>query len=133
MNNMLGSGEITLVVSSVNRAVLSARSTVRASSGVPGVAIVAVGVSASDVGPPPVGVEHNGTLLGCAAGTTGASASLPGELRVGLGSDCADLLSAGSSEERDGSESESPVHGCCSERTVVGCWKNFVTVEICLI
>jgi hypothetical protein len=104
---------LTRVVSTIDSAVLGASGTVRASSGVPGVAVVAVGVSASDVGPAPVGVKDNRTRLCRAASATGASACLPGQLGVSLRGHRASLLGAGGSEERERSESERPVHGCC--------------------
>lgn len=104
---------LTSVVGTVNSAVLCASRTIRASSGVPGVAIVAVGVSAGNVDPTPVGVEGDGTGLGGAASASSASACLPGQLWVSLSSDCASLLGADSAEERERSESESPVHDCC--------------------
>jgi hypothetical protein len=107
--------QLTRVVSTVDSAVLSASGTVRASSGVPGVTVVAVGVSTGDVGPAPVRVKYDRTGLGGAAGSASASACLPGQLGVGLRSDRASLLGAGSSEEREGSKSERPVHGCCDE------------------
>jgi hypothetical protein len=105
--------ELTRVVGTINSAVLGASGSIRAGSGVPLVAVVAVGVSSGDVNPAPVGVEHDGAGLGGAASATSARASLPGELGVSLGGHRASLLSAGGSIEREGSESERPVHGCC--------------------
>lgn len=64
------------------------------------------------MGPTPVGVEGDGAGLGGAASATSASASLPRQLGVSFGGDCASLLSAGGSVERERSESERPVHGC---------------------
>lgn len=104
---------LTRVVSTVDGAVLCASRTVRASSGVPGVAIVAVGVTAGNVDPAPVGVEGDGTGLGGTASASSASACLPGQLGVSLSGDSASLLGADSAEERERSESERPVHGCC--------------------
>jgi hypothetical protein len=72
------------------------------------------------VGPTPVGVEDDGSRLGCAAGTAGTSASLPGQLRMSLSLRCANLLGAGGSKERKCSESESPVHDCCCAENC--CW-----------
>jgi hypothetical protein len=72
------------------------------------------------VGPAPVGVKSDRTRLGSAAGPAGTSACLPGQLGVGLRSDRASLLGAGGSEERERSESERPVHGCCDEEN---CWR----------
>jgi hypothetical protein len=112
--------QLTPVVSTVNSAVLSACSAIGASSGVPGVTVVAVGVSAGDVGPAPVGVEHDLTSLGGTASTSSTGASLPGKGGVSLGSDSTGLLSAGGSEERERSEGEVPVHGRCCEKN--RCW-----------
>jgi hypothetical protein len=106
---------LTRVVSTVDSAVLGAGSTVRASSGVPRVAVVAVGVAAGDVGPAPVGVKDNRTRLCRAASATGTSACLPGQLGVSLRGHRASLLGAGGSEERERSEGERPVHGCYCE------------------
>jgi hypothetical protein len=91
----------TRVISTVDSTVLGASAAVRASGGVPRVAVKAVGVSVGDVGPSPVGVEHNGTRLVGAALSTGTSASLPCHLRVCLRCLFANLLSAGGSEERE--------------------------------
>jgi len=102
---------LTRVVSTFNSAVLGASSTIRAGSGVPGVTIVAVGVSGSDVSPAPVSIKGDLAGLGGAAGASSTSARLPRKTGVGLGSDSTSLLSAGSSEERERSESEVPVHG----------------------
>jgi hypothetical protein len=110
----------TRVVSTINSAVLSASSTVGARSGVPGVAVIAVGVSAGDVSPAPVGVEDDGARLSGAASASSTGASLPGKLGVGLSCRGANLLSAGGSEERERCESESPVHGCCCKMN--RCW-----------
>jgi hypothetical protein len=101
----------TRVVGTVDSTVLGASAAVRASSIVPSVAVEAVGVPAGDVGPSPVGVECNGTLLAGAALSTGTSASLPCHLGMCLRCLFANLLSAGGSEEREGSEGECPVHG----------------------
>lgn len=49
--------ELTRIVSTLDGAVLGARRAIRASSGVPGVAIEAVGVPGGNVSPTPVGVE----------------------------------------------------------------------------
>jgi hypothetical protein len=110
----------TRVVSTINSAILCASSTVGARFVVPGVAVIAVGVSARDVSPAPVGVEDDGARLGGAASASSASASLPGQLRVGLGCRGANLLSAGGSEERERCKSESPVHDCCCKKSC--CW-----------
>jgi hypothetical protein len=91
----------TRVIGTVDSTVLGASATVRASGRIPRVAIEAVGVSVGDVGPSPVGVEHNGTRLVGAALSTGTSASLPCHLRVCLRCLFANLLSAGGSEERE--------------------------------
>lgn len=104
------SSKLTRVVSTVDSAVLGARVTIGAVLGAPGVASVAVGVSANVVGPSPVGVEHNGTRLVGAVGTTGTRAGLPGQLGVVLSSAGANLLSAGGSVERKRGESKCPVH-----------------------
>jgi hypothetical protein len=72
------------------------------------------------MGPAPVGIEHNGTLLVCAALATSASASLPSHLGMGLRLGCANLLSAGGPEEGERSDGECPVHSDC--RVKVQCW-----------
>lgn len=104
---------LTRVVSTVNRAVLGAGVAVRAEGGVPCVAVVAVGVSASVVSPAPVGVKDNRTSLGSAAVATGASAGLPVELGVGLSRGSADLLGADGTQESERGESERRVHLVC--------------------
>jgi hypothetical protein len=81
---------------------------------------VAYGVSAGNVGPSPVRVEHNGTLLVSAALATSASAGLPSHLGMGLRLGCANLLSAGGPEEGERSDGECPVHSDC--RVKVWCW-----------
>jgi hypothetical protein len=93
--------QLTGVVSTINSAVLSACSAIGASSGIPRVAVVAVGVSGGDVGPTPVGVEHDLTRLGGTASTSSTGTSLPRQARVRLGGDSTGLLSASGSEERE--------------------------------
>ena len=114
----------TRVISTVDSTVLGASAAVRASGGVPRVAVKAVGVSVGDVGPSPVGVEHNGTRLVGAALSAGTSASLPCHLRVCLRCLFANLLSAGGSEERERSEGECPVHGDLLDRKSVVGYRN---------
>jgi hypothetical protein len=73
------------------------------------------------VGPSPVSVEHDGTLLVGAALSTSASASLPSHLGVGLSLGGANLLSAGGSPKGERSDGECPVHLDCGLKSVVGC------------
>lgn len=103
----------TRVVSTIDSTVLGAGSAIRAGSRVPGVTVEAVGVSAGDVRPAPVGVKHNGARLCGAAVATSAGAGLPGHLGVSLGLGSAHLLSAGGPEEGERSEGECPVHCDC--------------------
>lgn len=101
------------VVSTINGAVLGASHAIRAGSGVPRVAIEAVGVSAGNMGPTPVGVKNNRSRLAGAAVTTGPSASLPCHLGMSFSLRGTNLLGAGGPEEGERSEGECPVHLDC--------------------
>ena len=104
---------LTRIVGAVNGALLRASVTIGTEGGVPGVAVVAVGVSTDVVGPAPVGVKHDGSSLGGTAVATSASAGLPVDLGVSLSLRCADLLSADGAQEGERSEGERPVHLVC--------------------
>lgn len=95
------------VVSTVDGAVLGAGHTVGADGGVPGVAGVAVGVTAGGMEPAPVGVEHDGGVHSCA---TALSTFLRAHFGVGLGGECAGLLAVHHREEGEGDESSSAEH-----------------------
>jgi len=88
----------TRVVGSVERAVGNARRGVGTESGIPSVAVVAVGISTDVVDPAPVRVEDDASLVGCATAT---SARLPSERWVCLNCLCSNLLSVRNSEHRE--------------------------------
>lgn len=90
------------VVGTIESAVRCTSGAVRAESGVPCAASVAVGVTGGSVEPAPVSVEDNGTLHGRAAASSGTCS--PFELRVGFSCLGTDLLSTGDSEEGEGDE-----------------------------
>jgi hypothetical protein len=104
---------LTRVVGAVDGAVLSACVAVRAQGRVPGVAVETVGVATDVVGPPPVGVEHNGGRLAGAAVATCACAGLPVDFWVSLSLRRTDLLSANGTQKGERSEGERPVHFVC--------------------
>lgn len=85
------------VVGTIESAVGSACSTIRAQGSVPGVTSVAVGRATGAVEPAPVSVEHDGSRLSRAR--AGSRACLPGESGVGLSSESSDLLGVDSGEE----------------------------------
>jgi len=85
------------VISTVESAVRSTGFAIRAKTGIPGVAGVAVGVTGGGMEPTPVRVEDNGTAALDRA--TAGSALRPLELRMGLCCVSADLLPKGSSDK----------------------------------
>lgn len=97
------------VVSTVDRAVLSAGRRVWAKSGVPGVTGVAVSVTGGSVEPTPVGVEHNSGIL---VGAAGFCAGLRRKLGVDLSHLSADLLAVDGSDEGEGDERGFGEHFC---------------------
>jgi hypothetical protein len=70
----------TAIVRTIDSAVLSASSTVRAYGGIPFVTSITIGISACDVSPPPISIEDDGSLYSLATSTLGAF--LPGHGRV---------------------------------------------------
>ena len=88
------------VISALNLAILGAAGVVGASSRVPLVSIVAVGVAALYVEPSPVRVDHNLSIHVRATGSTLASATLPRHLWVSLGLLGADQLATGGGGEK---------------------------------
>lgn len=103
----------TLVVGTVEGAVLRASDTVGTERGVPFITGVAVRVSADGVEPAPVGVEDNSRVLGDAA--SAGRALLGRELGVGLGCLGAGLLAVHHSGEREREESQCAEHGAVRE------------------
>ena len=84
------------VVGAIKSTVLRARGAIRAERGVPGIAGIAVGISAGGMQPSPVGIEHDRGGLGHA--TSGLGALLRTEFGMHLSSVGADLLCADSGE-----------------------------------
>jgi hypothetical protein len=94
------------VVSAIDSTCLRTSGTVFARGSIPCIVRIAVRVAGSNVGPSPVGIDGNGTALGCARTASCSSTGLPGHLRVGFGLLLTDLLSAGGSEEGERCEGE---------------------------
>lgn len=89
------------VVGTINSAVLCTGHGVGAERGIPRASGVAIGKAGGGVQPAPVGIEHDGGLLGSAA--TGGTLS-PGEFGMGLGGQRTNLLGRGSGEEESEGE-----------------------------
>ena len=106
----------TSVVGTIDRAVPRTGGGVGAERGVPGVAGVAVVAARGGVEPAPVGVEHDGALLGLAVAA--GRALLDGQAGVILGRERADLLAVCGRDEGEGEESSSGEH-CDGSRELV--------------
>ena len=100
--------ELTAVVSTVEGAVLRACHWVGAERCIPGVAGVAVGRAASGVEPTPVGVEHDGALLGLAVVL--GRALRDGDAGVVLRRQRADLLGVSGRQEGECEECRGGEH-----------------------